>query len=153
MAKSKSTRRKDKDFLKKPYYEGGLTAIRTFIRQQMKYPKEALDKKIEGTVHVNYSVNGAGKVVKTKVISGIGHGCNEEAERIVKLLKFKLDSKPKIKVTFNKKIRINFKLPKVKPKPKKKKTTGISYTVSKTKKDQPSEQKKPKQSYGYTINF
>ncbi len=152
MAKSKSTIRKDKDFLKKPYYEGGLTAMREFIRRQMKYPKDAIDKKIEGTVHVNYAVSGSGKVIKTKVVSGIGYGCNEEAERIVKLLKFKMDKILKKKVTFNKKIRINFKLPKAAPK-KNQSTRSISYTVSQSKKKGTVEKKKPKQSYGYTIQF
>mgnify|MGYP000067350328 CR=1 FL=1 len=151
MAKSKSTIRTDKDFLKKPYYEGGLGAMRAFIRQEMKYPKDAIDNKIEGTVHVNYAVNGSGKVIKTKVVSGIGHGCNEEAERIVKLLKFKLNKIHKKKITFNKKIRINFNLPKKRPKTKA--NTGVSYTVSKTKKKENPSEKKPKQSYGYTINF
>ena len=151
MAKSKSTIRTDKDFLKKPYYEGGLAAMRAFIRQNLKYPKEALDNKIEGAVHVNYAVDKTGKVVKVKVVKGIGYGCNEEAERIVKLFKFKFHTKPKMKVTFNKKIRINFKLPKVAP--KKKQVSNISYTVSKTKKKENSEDKKSKQSYGYTINF
>ena len=153
MAKSKSTIRKDKDFLKKPYYEGGLSAMREFIRQQMKYPKEALDNKIEGAVHVNYSVDGRGKVTKTKVVSGIGYGCNEEAERIVKLLKFKLDKIIKKRIIFNKKIRINFKLPKKAPQKKQSSGSSISYTISTTKKKENPGDKKPKQSYGYTVQF
>lgn len=147
MAKSKSTKRKDKDFLKKPYYEGGLTALRQFIRKNLKYPDEARAKKIEGRVHVKYSVNHKGLVIKAHVIAGLGHGCDEEAIRLVKMLKFKVDRVRKMRVTFNKSIQIHFKVPPVKPK---KQNTGISYSVTKKKKkpEQPN-----KGSYSYTIDL
>ncbi len=145
MAKSKSTKRKDKDFLRKPYYEGGLTALRQFIRKNMKYPADALKNKIEGHVHLKYAVNHKGLVIKAKVVAGIGHGCNEEAVRLVKLLKFKVERVRKMRVTYNKTIRIYFKL----PKPNEKSAGKVSYTIK--KKEATS---KPKEkSYSYTITF
>ena len=150
MAKSKSTKRKDKDFLKKPYYEGGLTALRQFIRTNMNYPKEAIKNKIEGRVHVKYSVDHKGKVVKAKVVSGLGHGCDEEALRLVKLLKFKVNRVRKMRVTFNKTIQIHFKIPAKKPT---KTGMNISYNVKQKKQDPASDKAAPSKSYSYTINL
>ena len=78
--------RKGKHFIKKPIYKGGPSALKQFISQQMQYPKEALAQKKEGTVLIRYTINHLGKVVDTKIISGIGFGCDEEADRLVRLL-------------------------------------------------------------------
>ena len=107
--------RKDKHFIKKPVYEGGLRAMRAFIRAELNYPKEALKEKIEGTVYVKYSINHLGKVIDTKVISSLGYGCDEEAERIIRLFQFKVAKTRGIKVTFHRSIQIHFRLPKIKP--------------------------------------
>ncbi len=134
------TKRKEENFIKKPYYDGGIKAMRTFIKSNLRYPEEALKNKIEGQVHLRYSINYQGKVVKTKIISGLGYGCNEEAERIVKLFTFIVPKAPrKLKILFHKTIRINFKL----PKPKVKKGLHLNYQIKKEK----------RKSYEYTINF
>ena len=148
MAKSKSTKRRDKDFLKKPYYEGGLGALRQFIRKNLRYPQEAFKKKIEGRVHVKYSVDHKGKVIKAHVVKGLGHGCDEEALRLVKLLKFKVEKVRKMRVTFNKTIQIHFKIP---PKKPQKKQSSFSYSIAKEKPDKP--EPKQKSSYSYTIKL
>ena len=80
--------RKEKHFIQKPIYEGGIKAMKLFIRENLKYPKTALENRIEGTVALRYTINHKGKVVKVKIISGIGHGCDKEAERLVKELVF-----------------------------------------------------------------
>jgi len=87
------------------------------IKSKMKYPKDALKEKIEGTVHLRYEIDYKGNVTKSKVISSLGYGCDEEAQRLVKLLKFEMPKIPrKMRLKFNKTIRIHFKLPKAKPK-------------------------------------
>ncbi len=105
-----------KHFIKKPIYPGGIKAIRQFIKEHLKYPEEALSNKIEGAVRVSYAINHQGKVIRTKITSSLGYGCNEEAERLVRLLKFEVPKNRGVKVTFHKKISINFRLPKTKPK-------------------------------------
>lgn len=149
-----SKERKDNQFIKKPYYEGGIKALRAFMKENLKYPKEALDKKIEGTVLVRHDIDHKGKVIGAKVLKGIGHGCDEEAKRLIKLLKYEVPKGPrKLKVTFHKDTKINFRLPKVKPKKKvvtPKKNTGnisISYTIKPANKPV----QKVKKSYNYTI--
>ena len=108
--------RKDHQFVKKPYYEGGMTAMKTFIKQQLSYPEAALQQKIEGTVHIRYTINYKGKVIDAKIIAGIGHGCNAEAIRLVKLLVFNVPKNRNLKAIFYKTLQIHFRLPKSPPK-------------------------------------
>ena len=109
--------RKDKHFIKKPFYEGGPMAMKKFIGENMRYPKEALENKIEGTVYVRYDVDQKGKVIDAKVVKGIGHGCDEEAIRLAKSLKFQVPKNRVGRVVFHKNIQIHFRLPKKKPAP------------------------------------
>ncbi len=136
--------RKEKHFIKKPVYEGGLTALRAFIKTNLKYPQTALEHQIEGTILVRYTINFQGKVIAAKIVKGIGYGCDEEAVRLVKLLKFKIGKTRKIKIQFHKSIQIHFKLP------PKKTGTKIQYKITSKKEVE----KKPKNSdYNYTITI
>ena len=152
---------KDNQFIKKPVYPGGLKAMRQFIHKEMKYPKKALDSKIEGTVYLKYEVGHKGKVTKTKVLSSLGYGCDEEAQRLVSLLKFEIAKNPrKLKIKFNKTIKINFRIPKAKPiqpkvVPRKvapvKQT--IKYTVTQTTPKPKKEQEVKTSGYSYIIKY
>ncbi len=103
--------RKDKDFVKEPYLEGGRAALDAFVKKELRYPKEALAAKIEGTVSVRYTVDYKGNVTEASIISPLGHGCDEEALRVVKSLKFKVPNDGKIKSKFTRKLHIHFRLP------------------------------------------
>jgi len=103
--------RKDKDFIKSAYYEGGKAALENFVKKELRYPKEALAAKIEGTVSVRYTVDYKGKVVDANIVSGLGHGCDEEALRIVRSLVFKGPNDGKIKSKYTRKLHIHFRLP------------------------------------------
>lgn len=103
--------RKDKDFIKTPYLEGGKAALEAFVKKELRYPKEALKAKIEGTVSLRYTVDYKGNVTEANVISPLGHGCDEEALRIVKSLKFKVPNDGKIMSKFTRKLHIHFRLP------------------------------------------
>ena len=60
--------RKD-ELLKTPEYRGGMAALKEFIKSNLKYPKEALDYKVGGTVEVAYDVDGLGKIRNVKIIA------------------------------------------------------------------------------------
>ena len=117
-----------------------------FVSENKKYPIEALENNIEGTVRIKYDIDYKGKVVNTHVQLGIGHGCDEEAERVVRLLKFNVPKTRKLKVLFHKTINIHFK--KAKP-PKIQMQMKYSY-VLKPKPTKMTEKKK-KTSYSYTL--
>lgn len=55
-----------------------------FIRNHLRYPNEARNKGIEGTVYVAFTVDASGRVLDPRVIVGIGGGCDEEALRVVR---------------------------------------------------------------------
>ena len=100
------------DFLAKSVFLGKSKDLKEFLNNELKYPKDAILKKIEGKVYLKYKINPQGKVYDVFVIKGIGYGCNEEAVRLVKLLKYSIPSNRKIKVTTSKNLIITFKLPK-----------------------------------------
>jgi TonB family protein len=138
--------RKPKHFIKTPGYPGGNAALSEFIRKNLRYPKEALLHKIEGTVIVEFDYNEKGNVIKTKVRKGLGCGCDEEAVRIVNMLKYPKTKNPGMRVTFHSVINIRFNL--------KNMTTNIPYhiTVNKPGMDTKKEIKKPVV-YHYTIQI
>ncbi len=142
--------RKTKSFLPKPIYRGGGKAMSKFIADQIQYPGEAIQHKIEGTVVLRVQIDYKGKVIGSKIRSGIGYGCNEEAQRVVSLLSFDIDNKVRRgKVLFHRTINIHFQLSKASSK----KTAGsdnqtqLSYVITEKKKD------KPSTSYNYTITY
>ncbi len=106
--------RKDKHFIKKPEYPGGVKGVQAFLAKHKKYPEKARLNGVEGTVHLRYTINNKGVVVKVKVIAGIGYGCDEEAKRIVKLLKFDVPPTHKARIQYHKTIHIHFKKPRQK---------------------------------------
>ena len=53
-----------------------------------------------------------GNVVAAKVLLGIGSGCDEEAIRLVKLLKFVVGKNRGVRAVFHNNVNINFKLTK-----------------------------------------
>jgi len=136
---------KDKHFLKQPIYQGGKKAMDKLISKNLTYPKEALMEKIEGSVYLRYGIDYKGNVKETKVISSLGYGCDEEAERVVGLLKFEVPDVPrKMKVVFHKNIRIHFRLPM-------KKTKELHYSVSTSKTKE--KESRNSNSYSYTITI
>ncbi len=146
---------KPKNFLPKATYKGGSKAMSKFIGEHLKYPKQAIKNKISGTVVLRVAIDYKGKVTGSKVKSSVGHGCDEEAQRVVSLLKFEVGSKVrKGKILFHKNLNIHFRLPKPKAEPIKKaesSKTQLSYTVVSSK-----PKSKPKlkpASYNYTINL
>jgi len=151
--------KKDKHFIKKPVYPGGLKAMRKFIFQELKYPAEAIEHKIEGTVRIKYDIDYKGNVVGVFVQNSIGYGCDEEAERIVRKLKFNVAKTRKTRVIFHKTIQIYFKLPKVKPVmkpvpvvPTVRKIT-YSYSTTKSKSTTTKTPTKKPTVYSYTLNI
>jgi len=67
-----------------PEYPGGLDSLMKYLRENITYPKDALEANIQGTVYVTFIVEANGSVSSVKVLRGIGGGCDEEAVRVVK---------------------------------------------------------------------
>ena len=50
----------------------------------MKYPKEAVDNAIEGTVAIQFVIDKDGSVTNIKILKNPGGGLGEEAERVIR---------------------------------------------------------------------
>jgi protein TonB len=102
--------RKPESFIRTPSYPGGKKAMDDFVKQHLRYPQEAVRNRVEGLVIVKADVDISGKVIDTKVKHGIGHGCDEEAMRVVKLMKFESIKLRGLHAVYHKTINILFRL-------------------------------------------
>lgn len=69
----------------KPQFPGGRTAMIDFISKNLKYPKSAIDNKIEGKVLLKFIVDSIGKICCVDIVGEpIGYGLEEEAIRIIR---------------------------------------------------------------------
>lgn len=160
--------RKDKHFVKNAFYKGGNKAMEKFIAANLTYPKIALENKIHGTIHIKYDVNHRGKVFKVKLLNTLGYGCDDEAERVVKLLQFEVPKARGLRLIFHKEIHIHFninnqqqsesesenqseneKLEVVKPE------FILEYSITKIDKEKVEDRKTEDNSsnYGYTVDY
>lgn len=77
----------------------------TAIVKKVEYPRIARSAGLEGKVIALAYINESGGVDDVKIIKGVGGGCNEEVERVVKASKFKpgmKEGKPvKVKLTLS----------------------------------------------------
>jgi protein TonB len=145
----KKSNRKPESFIKLPVYPGGHKALSEFINQHRVYPEDAIKNNIEGTVTVDYDVNVFGKVVKTNVKHGIGYGCDEEACRLVSLLKYPKHKYQGLHVVFHMKINIHFRKSML-PKPKKEEQKQVDQKIVYSYVEKKNEEGKKD---GYTINI
>lgn len=133
--------RKKQKFLNLPKYIGGKQAFGEFLMQQLRYPEQALQAGVEGSVFVEYEVDDNGCVLNPRVINGIGYGCDEEAVRVVSMLQYEKVTNRGVRLRSTVKTKINFQLP-----------ARITYNITPAKKPE-SETPQKGTSYEYTISF
>lgn len=64
--------------------KGGKRAFQKYLESNIRYPKKAVENKVEGKVTVQFSVQASGDLSDFKVLKGIGYGCDEEVIRLIK---------------------------------------------------------------------
>ncbi|MDO9256649.1 MAG: TonB family protein [Bacteroidales bacterium] len=74
------------DVQEMPSYLGGDTERRRFLADNIKYPQQASELGIQGTVYLQFVVDSKGNITESKILRGIGGGCEEEALRVVKMM-------------------------------------------------------------------
>jgi protein TonB len=69
-----------------PVFPGGQRALDNYITHTVKYPQQAIDDDVSGTVHVSFVVDEQGHVTKARVLdrANLGDGLDQEALRVVK---------------------------------------------------------------------
>jgi TonB family protein len=144
MKKDKAEHPKRKNFIKLPTYPGGKDALGKYIKENLRYPEEAEKNNISGSVYVGFDVDHMGEVSGAKIIKGIGYGCDDEALRLVRLLKYNKTFNRGLRVKKTMKIRIDFKIsPKI----------TITYVKSENNPDADKENKPESKKFGYTIKY
>lgn len=68
---------------KQPGFPGGMDKFYTYIKAGIRYPKEAIEKNIQGKVFLSFIVEDDGQLSDIKVTRGIGGGADEEAVRLL----------------------------------------------------------------------
>lgn len=73
---------------KMPEPVGGWSAFYKILQKNIHYPTKAERNGTSGKVFVEFVVNEQGQLSHIKVIKGIGHGCDEEATRVLAMTKW-----------------------------------------------------------------
>jgi periplasmic protein TonB len=68
----------------KPMFPDGDAALFKYLSENIKYPAVARDNGISGKVIVSFVVSKSGNIEDVQVVRGIGGGCDQEAERVVR---------------------------------------------------------------------
>ena len=58
-------------------------ALFQYLKENLNYPTIALETGIQGNVIVQFIVEKDGSITGTKILRGIGGGCDEEAQRVI----------------------------------------------------------------------
>ena len=67
-------------------FPGGATSMSQFLTANLKYPKAAKKANITGKVYTKFLVEKDGRISEVQIVKGLGHGCDEEAERVIKAM-------------------------------------------------------------------
>jgi protein TonB len=94
-----------------PEFPGGMKGLSKFLKNNFQYPYEAYEKKIHGTVYVQFIIDTDGSVKDPSVINKVNPLLENEALRIIKLFpKWKAGKQNGIPVRVLMSVPIQFKL-------------------------------------------
>lgn len=89
-----------------PSFPGGEDSMYSYLFRMLDYPDKALQNCIEGKVYVSFVVERDGLITNVHTVRGIGGGCDEEAERVVRSMPRWLPGSYK-----NEPVRVRYTLP------------------------------------------
>lgn len=95
---------------KMPVPVGGFNTFYKHLAKSVKYPSLAKRTGTEGKVFVEFVINEFGEPVNFKVVQGIGAGCDEEAIRVLKLVRWEPGKQRGKPVAVRKILPVYFKL-------------------------------------------
>lgn len=75
--------RKFTHFHQMPEFPGGEKAMMGYLSENLKYPKKARKKGVQGKAIISFVVNKDGSVGDVNILQNPGEGCGEEAARLV----------------------------------------------------------------------
>jgi TonB family protein len=91
---------------------GGRKAYDQYLKNSLRYPQEALARKIKGKVTIQFTVKTDGTLGEFNVLKGLGYGCDEEVVRLVQEgPKWQPTTEDNVAVESEVKVRMKFALP------------------------------------------
>ena len=93
-----------------PVYPEGSFALQDFVRRNLEYPKQAQLQNIQGVVLLSFIIEPNGLMSNIDVEKSVGVGCDEEAVRVLKMIKWKAGIKSGKQVRVKQSMPIVFKL-------------------------------------------
>lgn len=76
-----------KSVFEKPAYPGGQVELDNYLQENLQYPEVALNKKVQGTVKVNFTVSETGEICDVEIAEGVSQELDDEAVRLVENMK------------------------------------------------------------------
>ena len=77
-----SSKKQEKKVVFEP--KGGFKKFGKYVKQNLRMPQAAIDAGIKGEVEIGFTLNSSGRPTNFKAIRSLGHGCDEEAIRLLK---------------------------------------------------------------------
>lgn len=74
------------NFEENPKFPGGEEACMKFLADNLRYPKEAQEKGIQGRVYVQFVIDSLGYVTDPKIVRGVHPLLDQEALRLIRSL-------------------------------------------------------------------
>jgi TonB family protein len=71
-----------------PLFDEKKTSFSDFINQNLQYPDAAMKQGVSGTVELYFVAEPSGNVSNIKVVQSVGAGCNEEAIRLLQMMRW-----------------------------------------------------------------
>ncbi|MFC5284565.1 energy transducer TonB [Pedobacter alpinus] len=68
-----------------PSFKGGMETFGKFLTKNLRYPPNARKDNIQGRVYIQFIIKKDGTLSESKILKGIGGGCDEEALRVINL--------------------------------------------------------------------
>jgi TonB family protein len=75
-----------RDCEEKVTFPGGDIALLKFVAYNCRYPKEAQDKKVQGTVFVKFVITKSGDIGQVTILNSVDPILDEEAKRVISIL-------------------------------------------------------------------
>lgn len=68
-------------------YPGGINRLYQYLKNNIVYPKAAIENNIEGVINVEFTINNLGLATDFLIVNDIGYGCSDEVIRTLKTMK------------------------------------------------------------------
>lgn len=69
-----------------PAFPSGIKGLNWFLSRNLKFPPDARDAGVQGTVRVSFLVTPSGQIENPEIVEGLSHGCNEKVLRLMALM-------------------------------------------------------------------